>query len=271
MSHPSKAGVATVSRARRSVASDVPQVNRDLARLARDAGGFDASRYFRSDVAVQFFNVGTTAMRALARSIQRQHSSDWTVRDALAFADLLIRDRHLETKSVGIEVLACYREQFSPRLLAVWKRWLAGGHSSNWATTDAICGYLIGPLLVRQRPLVPQMRRWARHRSLWVRRAAAVSLVGLARKGVALNDAYAIARALHADSEDLIQKAVGWLLREAGKTDPARLEDYLRMNGPAIPRTTLRYAVERMPEAKRLAMLKATRGGAGRTVAGGRI
>ena len=60
---------------------------------------------------------------------------------------------------------------------------------------------------------------------------------------------YDIAQRLHADREDLIQKAVGWALREAGKTDMPRLERYLRANGAAIPRTTLRYAIERFPAA----------------------
>ena len=95
---------------------------------------------------------------------------------------------------------------------------------------------------------------------MWVRRAAAVSLIPSVRKGAALDVAYKVARALHADREDLIQKAVGWLLREAGKTDPARLERYLRQHGPSIPRTTVRYAIERMPDAKRKRLLVITHG-----------
>ena len=87
---------------------------------------------------------------------------------------------------------------------------------------------------------------------MWVRRAAAVSLIPSVRKAGALDVAYQVAEALHRDREDLIRKAVGWLLREAGKTDPVRLERYLRRNGPSIPRTTIRYAIERMPPAKRL-------------------
>ena len=67
------------------------------------------------------------------------------------------------------------------------------------------------------------------------------------------------ARALHPDREDLIHKAVGWLLREAGKRDPVRLERYLRQNGRLIPRTTLRYAIERMPPAKRRLILEITK------------
>lgn len=70
-----------------------------------------------------------------------------------------------------------------------------------------------------------------------------------------------VARRLHGDPEDLIQKAVGWTLREAGKTDLPRLARYLRANGAAIPRTTLRYAIERFPPGKRAALLKETRRG----------
>ena len=76
---------------------------------------------------------------------------------------------------------------------------------------------------------------------------------------------YAIARRLHADREDLIQKAVGWALREAGKTDMPRLERYLRANGAAIPRTTLRYAIERFPETEAARAAAAATDGGPRT------
>ena len=117
--------------------------------MARPAGGFDSSRYFRGPGDLGFYNVGTAAMRELARSIHARHSDEWSIDEAMAFADALIDDRHLEAKSVGIEVVARYRRDFTPRLLPAWKRWLAGNHSANWATTDAICGVLIGPLLLR--------------------------------------------------------------------------------------------------------------------------
>jgi 3-methyladenine DNA glycosylase AlkD len=227
--------------------------------MARPSGTFDAARYFRGSVDLGFYNVGTPALRALARSIYATQRHDWSVDDAIDFAEILIRDRYLEAKLVGIEVVACYRRDFTPRLLMVWKRWLARGYSANWATTDTICGILIGPLLAAHPGLAEQMRAWARARSLWVRRAAAVSLTAFARKGKSLDLAYDIARALHPDKEDLIHKGVGWLLREAGKTDAQRLERYLRQHGTAIPRTTLRYAIERMPPAKRQEILRVTK------------
>ena len=201
-------------------------------------------------------------MRSLARSIHAEHQADWSIDDAMAFADALIVDRHLEAKAVGIEVVARYRREFTPRLLAAWKRWLAGNHSANWATTDAICGMLIGPLLL-QHPRAERApaRLVERSQHVGARRASIVGLIPRARRGESLDLVYGIARRLHADGEDLIQKAVGWALREAGKTDMPRLERYLRANGAAIPRTTLRYAIERFPPSRRAALLKETRHG----------
>jgi 3-methyladenine DNA glycosylase AlkD len=255
MLHPAKARVA----AKPAPARVAREAKRALARMGRPAGDFDSSRYFRGPGDLGFYNVGTAAMRGLARSIHAQHQAVWSIDEAMAFADTLIEDRHLEVKGVGIELVARYRRDFTPRLLRSWKRWLARNHSANWATTDAICGALIGPLILAHPGLDAGLRVWARDRNMWVRRASIVGLIPRARRGESLDLVYDIARHLHADPEDLIQKAVGWGLREAGKTDMARLERYLRANGASIPRTTLRYAIERFPERKRRALLAATR------------
>jgi 3-methyladenine DNA glycosylase AlkD len=229
-----------------------------LRRLRRPAGTFDAARYFRGDHGLRFYNVGTPHVRALAREIVRANP-EWGIDEAMRLADDLLRDPYLETKSVGIEVVARFRQSFEPQLLAHWKRWLADDYSANWATTDAICSLLIGPLLTRHPPLIPRLRRWVTHSNLWVRRAAIVALIPVMRRGLALDQVYETATTLRPDRHDLIHKAVGWALREAGKQDPARLERYLRTAGPTLPRTTLRYAIERFPPAERRALLAGTR------------
>ena len=227
--------------------------------MARPAGEFDAQRYFRGDHKLRFYNIGTTPLRAFARSLYQVNRAHWSVEDAMTLADVLIADPYLETKSVGIEVLARFRRSFTPRLLTRWKQWLVRNHCANWATTDTICGMLIGPMLVQYPELAGRLRAWSTDRNMWVRRASIVGLIPLARKGMALDLLYENARTLHSNKEDLIQKAVGWALREAGKTDLTRLERYLLENGPAIPRTTVRYAIERFPEARRRKLLEQTR------------
>ena len=230
-----------------------------LRRLARPAGTFDAARYFRGDHRLRFHNVGTENMRALARAIYEANRACWTIDDAMRLADELMPDPYLETKAIGIEVVARFRASFAPRLLPRWKRWLASGLSANWATTDAICGMLIGPLLVDYPRLVREVSGWSSHGNMWARRASAVALIPAIRRGLALDEAYGVATRLQPDREDLIHKAVGWMLRETGKRDATRLERYLEVQGAAIPRTTLRYAIERFPATKRRALLASTR------------
>jgi 3-methyladenine DNA glycosylase AlkD len=227
--------------------------------MARPPGAFDASRYFRTTVRLEFLNVRTPTVRALAKQVARQHQADWSIDDALAFAARLMREPHLEVKGAGIETLACFRRRFTPALLPVWKGWLASDLAANWATTDTICGSLISPLLTAQPRLVRVVKTWTSHRNMWVRRSAAVSLVRLAARGIALDAAYEVANALRDQSEDLIHKAAGWLLREAGRTDPVRLERYLLAHGALMPRTTIRYAIEHFEPAKRRVLLAATR------------
>jgi len=241
----------------KTVAAAAAAARRELKRMARPVGQFDASRYFRGDHNLRFHNIGSGRLRVLARDVYAAQRERWTLGDAVGFADLLMPDRYLEVKAVGLEVLARYRKAFTPYVLARCKRWLSRNYAANWATTDELCGLVIGPLLMTHPELMPDMRAWANHRVMWVRRASIVGLLPLVRRGnrdaVAL--VYEIALRLHSDPNDLIHKAVGWALREAGKVDPRRLERYLRSNVGQIPRTTFRYAIERFEPGKRSALL----------------
>lgn len=232
---------------------------RDVTAGSRPAGEFDASRYFRSSERLAFLNVGTQTVRRHARAVANEHRGLWTADDAVHLANLLMCDPHLEIKGAGLEVVVAFKRQLAPRHLAIFKRWLATDLAANWATTDLLSCGLIAPLLLAHPELIPTVSAWHRHRNMWVRRASAVSLVPLARKGLALDAAYATANALHRDPADLIQKAAGWLLRESGKTDRARLERYLVVHGAGVPRTTVRYAIEHFPPTARNRLLRVTR------------
>lgn len=232
---------------------------RELEAHARPPGAFDATRYFRTSEPLTFLNTGTPFVRALGKEIARAHKADWSVREFVEFADLLIKDPRFEVKGVGLEALATRRRELVPDMLPTFKRWLVQNHCANWATTDSLCGAILGPLLLAHPDLVSVVSAWSVHRNLWVRRAAAVSLIKSAARGQSLDAAYGVVSALRPDEHDLIHKAAGWLLREAGKTDGARLERYLRDGGSSIPRTTLRYAIERFAPAARHELLRVTR------------
>lgn len=235
------------------------QALRELKAAADPRVAAGAKAYFKAYEDLHFFGVKTPAVRQLARKLFLQIRDLWEIEDALSFCQILIERRELEAKNVGIFLFARYKKSFDKSLLPRFEAWLANNHCSDWASTDALSGAIIGPLIEQHPQLIGQLKVWTRKRSLWVRRAAAVAMVGSARHGEHLDEIYEIAESLLQDPEDLIHKAAGWLLREAGKSDVERLERFLLGHGPRIPRTTLRYAIEKYPPAKRKLLLEKTR------------
>lgn len=232
---------------------------RDL-RAAADPDRRDGQRaYFKAYEEVHFFGVATPQVKAIGRAIYAEVKAGWALTDAVDLCDRLVHRRELEAKTLGLFVLARFERQFTKGLLRRAKTWLAADLLATWAAVDAVAPWIVAPLIRRYPDLGGTVRKWTGSRSLWVRRAAAVSFIPLARRGARLDDAYAVAEALLDSDHHLLQKATGWLLREAGKPDRRRLEAFLRAHGPRIPRTTVRYAIERFPETTRRRLLAVTR------------
>ena len=123
---------------------------------------------------------------------------------------------------------------------------------NNWDLVDTSASYIVGEyLLTRPRKI---LYRLAKSPNLWERRIAIVSTFAFIRAGE-IDDTFAIAKLLLEDDHDLIHKAVGWALREAGKKSAPELLRFLKENYSALPRTTLRYAIERFPQAQRKRLL----------------
>lgn len=127
---------------------------------------------------------------------------------------------------------------------------------NNWDLVDLSCYELLGAwLLDKDRRLLYDLSR--EERSLWERRIAIVSTMAFIRHGE-LDDTYALAERFLASPtlHDLLQKAAGWLLREAGKRDAERLRAWLLPRCAEMPRTMLRYAIEKFPDAERRQYMK---------------
>jgi 3-methyladenine DNA glycosylase AlkD len=126
-------------------------------------------------------------------------------------------------------------------------------HINNWDLVDCSAHPIVGAHLLSRsrRPLY----RLARSCSLWERRIAIVATWHFIRRRD-LEDTLTIAELLLEDPEDLIHKAVGWMLRELGKRDMELLKDFLTNHYARLPRTTLRYAIEKFPERERQRFLR---------------
>ncbi len=123
---------------------------------------------------------------------------------------------------------------------------------NNWDLVDTSAPYIVGVhLRQRSRDILYQL---ARSTNLWERRVAMVATLGLIKCGE-IEDTFRIARMLLTDEHDLIRKATGWALREAGRVSRTQLLNFLREHYCAVSRTTLRYAIEHLPQEQRKLVL----------------
>jgi len=127
----------------------------------------------------------------------------------------------------------------------------------NWAECDTFCNHTVGSFIEKFPSYVSRLKVWAKNNNLWMRRAAAVSLIVPAKQGKFLEDIFEIADILLTDKEDMVQKGYGWLLKEASRKHQNEVFDYVIRNKEKMPRTALRYAIEKMPqELRKKAMRK---------------
>lgn len=171
---------------------------------------------------------------------------------------------HSEIHELRLSALLCMVEQYKSRSSNAELRqqivdtYIANtGYINNWDLVDLTVYNIIGRhLLHRDRQL---LYRWSRSTSLWEQRMSIVATMWFIRNGQ-YDDTIALARVLCHHPHDLIHKAVGWLLREVGKRDEKRLTDFLDTHYTTLPRTLLRYAIERLtPEQRRHYMQRALR------------
>ena len=147
-------------------------------------------------------------------------------------------------------------KHYEPGDFKVFEKWV-DLYVNNWATCDTLCNHTIGDFLQLYPQYLASLKKWAKSKNRWMRRAAAVSLIIPARKGMFLKEILEIANILLVDKDDLVQKGYGWMLKAASEPYQKEVFDFVMANKAIMPRTALRYAIEKMPpELKAVAMAK---------------
>jgi 3-methyladenine DNA glycosylase AlkD len=176
----------------------------------------------------------------------------------LAAALPLLRSRLHEERLLALVMMVdLYQRGGDGAQEAVYAAYLAHTprYVNNWDLVDTSAPQIVGAHLeARDRRVLLEL---ASSRSLWERRVAIIATLHFIKRG-AFRDTLVIARALLDDGEDLIHKAAGWMLREVGNRDRAIMERFLREHYAAMPRTMLRYAIEKLPAPRRKAYLAGT-------------
>jgi len=157
--------------------------------------------------------------------------------------------------------IACHwsyslHKKFEPEDFERFRNWVLK-YVDNWASCDTFCNHTLGTLVEMYPQFIGDLKQMAHHENRWMRRAAAVTLIIPARNGLFLNDIFEIADILLMDKDDMVQKGYGWMLKVAANKHLQEVYDYVISKKSVMPRTSLRYAIEKMPqEMKKKAMEK---------------
>jgi 3-methyladenine DNA glycosylase AlkD len=168
----------------------------------------------------------------------------------LAEVETLLESPWHEARLLALVVLVRqYRRAPAARRTAIYRLYLRrSDRINNWDLVDLSAPGIVGAhLLTRRRDV---LARLARSPSVWERRIAMLATSRFIRDGQ-MTDTLALAEQLLGDRHDLIHKAIGWMLREVGKRDQGALRAFLNRHAAHMPRTALRYAIERLPAADR--------------------
>ena len=174
----------------------------------------------------------------------------------LTFAELekLARSDFHEARLCSLVIL-CNRYKKSRErnqkksIFDFYMKQVLGGRVNNWDLVD-VSAPTIGQYLAESKSPMPVLRKLSKSKDLWERRTAMIFTFAFLRAGE-LNPTYEIAERLLKDDHDLIHKAVGWMLREMGKRDPSLLRSFLTEHSKVMPRTMLRYSIEKLSARER--------------------
>lgn len=194
----------------------------------------------------------TADLRRYARDLNRQFSSDPT--RLLNAAEALFGRGVLEEKVLGVLMLQRSLQNFGAAEYKRFERWLP--LVATWADHDALAMFLLGPMMTADPRRAARVSAWAASRNRWSRRAAAVSLIDGVRHGLFTDAATRMTGRLLTDPDDMVQKGLGWLLREWGKVRPREAVPLLLSVKDRAPRLVLRAACERLSPSDRARILR---------------
>ncbi|HVZ16474.1 MAG TPA: DNA alkylation repair protein [Terriglobales bacterium] len=187
----------------------------------------------------------TNELRKVAVRFRRSLLNEVGQDFLLAVADRLFRGRVLEEKVFAVLMLQGITGQFGDAEFKLFCSWL--DRISTWADHDGLVSYLIGPMITAEPRRSKIVFQWAKSKDRWHRRAAAVALIRAIREQKCRPEVVKVTSMLLTDKDDMVQKGLGWLLREAAKYDREHTLPLLMKIRAKAPRMVLRTACETLP------------------------
>ncbi|KXH76880.1 MAG: hypothetical protein AM326_06300 [Candidatus Thorarchaeota archaeon SMTZ-45] len=166
----------------------------------------------------------------------------------------LLESGYSEERTIAFDWAFRFRKLYEKSDFHLLESWLMK-HVHGWGACDDLCTHALGAFIHQFPESIQKAREWTISENRWVRRASAVCLIYSVRRKEHLEDVLATADALLIDSDIMVQKGYGWMLKEASNHYPKEIFNYVMKNRRDMPRTALRYAIEKLsPEYKAEAM-----------------
>jgi len=227
-------------------------LRRQLIEKADENIRIKSAHFFKEEVL--FHGLKSEQVRDLAKRYYQKIKSEGK-ECAFSLCDELWHSPYFEENIIACIWSENQHKKYVPGDLKLFEKWL-GNNVSNWATCDTLCNHSVGNLIIMYPEMIMELKRWAKSPNRWMRRGAAVSLIVPARKGMFLPEIFEIATILLRDSDDMVQKGYGWMLKVASQTYQQQVFGFVMHHRASMPRTALRYAIEKMPPALRLAAME---------------
>jgi 3-methyladenine DNA glycosylase AlkD len=214
-----------------------------------------SQRFFKEEIAC--YGIKTATVLAIAKKY-------WKVarcrpkQKIFFLCEELYKSGYLEESFIVSNWTSSLIGQYEANDLAVFKNWI-DSYITNWASCDGFCNHTMGNFIEQYPEYIKELKCWANSPNRWMRRAAAVSLIIPAKHGKFLKESLEIADLLLTDSDDMVQKGYGWLLKEASRKHGIEVFDFVLRNRKSMPRTALRYAIELMSKDQKAEAMKKDR------------
>lgn len=203
-----------------------------------------SQHYFKEKI--KSYRVKVPAVHKISKAYFRQIGSR-TKAEIFDLCETLWQSGYIEESIIACNWSYYIHERYEPGDFHIFERWI-NVYVDNWATCDIFCNHTVGEYIEMYPEKIFKLKDLARSENRWMRRASAVSLIIPARKGKFLSDILEIADILLLDKDDLVQKGYGWMLKAASEAHQQEIYKYVIKNKSVMPRTSLRYAIEKMPK-----------------------
>lgn len=222
------------------------KLKRELKRLGNKQFAEDIKKYIKSPY--EFYGVRVPELRTLAKRLHDEHS----LKEFYKVFNKLWKSGYHEEMSLAIYSLQLYEDEFD---LGTWKFLKAKlKDMKSWDQIDAVSTWIVGKILLKYPSLEKELLKMAKSNNIWFRRVAIVSTLPLIKKGdirLTMN----LAEQYVYDKEHYIQKATGWMLREAGKVKPEPVKKFI-LKHIDMPGIEFSYATEQMLELRKVRKIK---------------